>query len=74
MEKDYLISNKYINKENNCLKIKKIQNAKKSLNNYINQLKIHFDLNDDEIFSIIKALFESKRNNNLLKKWWQIWK
>jgi hemerythrin-like domain-containing protein len=55
-------------------KNKKYQDVKKSLNNYINQLKIHFDLNDEEIFKIVKSVEISRRNNFLVKKWWQIWK
>ncbi|OGI17008.1 MAG: hypothetical protein A2255_10080 [Candidatus Melainabacteria bacterium RIFOXYA2_FULL_32_9] len=52
------------------------QNAKKSLNNYINQLKMHFDLTDDEIIDVIRYIFEQQTRNNskFLKKWWQIWK
>ncbi|HIZ27689.1 MAG TPA: hypothetical protein H9673_00665 [Candidatus Adamsella sp.] len=41
----------------------------KSLNNYMEQLKLHFDLSEEEIDLIIKIV--SKKRNN--KKWWQFW-
>lgn len=41
----------------------------KSLNNYMEQLKLHFDLSDEEIDLIIKIV--SKKRN--IKKWWQFW-
>ncbi|EKE02018.1 MAG: hypothetical protein ACD_20C00435G0007 [uncultured bacterium] len=52
------------------------QDAGKSLNSYINQLKIHFDLTDEEIRDVIKIVFElhAENDNKFLKKWWQIWK
>jgi len=55
-------------------KNKKNQDVKRSLNNYINQLKIHFDLNDEEIFNIVESVQKSRKNNYCVKKWWQIWK
>jgi len=55
-------------------KSKKNQDVKRSLNNYINQLKIHFDLNDEEIFNVIESVQRSRKNNCHIKKWWQIWK
>jgi len=54
--------------------IKKIQDAKRSLNNYVNQLKMHFNLNEEEVVKILHAILIAKRNNNFIKKWWQIWK
>jgi len=56
------------------LEIKKIQEAKRSLNNYVNQLKMHFNLNEEEVAKILHAILIANRNNNLVKKWWQIWK
>lgn len=52
------------------------QDAQKSLNNYINQLKLHFDLTNEEIKDVIKATFEMQAGDDdkFLKKWWQIWK
>lgn len=52
----------------------KKQAAKKSLNNYVNQLKTHFDLNDTEIIKILDSILKSKKRNIIIKKWWQIWK
>jgi len=42
----------------------------KSLNNYMEQLKLHFDLSEEEIDLIIKIV--SKKRNN--KKWWNFGK
>ncbi len=61
---------KYLNNPDS----KKKQDAKKSLNNYVNQLKLHFDLNDEEIVRVLEAVLRSKKKNIILKKWWQIWK
>ncbi|MDD3013515.1 MAG: hypothetical protein PHC34_07425 [Candidatus Gastranaerophilales bacterium] len=55
-------------------KNKKSQDVKRSLNNYINQLKIHFDLNDEEIFNIVESVQKARKNYYQIKKWWQIWK
>lgn len=41
----------------------------KSLNNYMEQLKFHFNLSEDEIDLIIKIV--SKKRNS--KKWWKFW-
>lgn len=56
------------------VKNKRNQDVKKSLNNYINQLKIHFDLNDDEIFNIVESVQKTRKNSVQKNKWWQIWK
>lgn len=56
------------------LEIKKIQEAKRSLNNYVNQLKMHFNLNEEEVVKILHAVLALKKGNKLIKKWWQIWK
>lgn len=66
----YIIKNK-IKK----LKINNKENAQKSLNNYVNQLKLHFDLTNEDIVDIFKVITEYyKINNKNLKKWWHIWK
>ena len=59
-----------INKNNNKKKI----DARRSLNNYIDQLKIHFELEEKEIISILNSLTQSKKNKYFIKKWWHIWK
>jgi len=72
MERDRSIAEKHIDlssRQNNR------QDARKSLNNYINQLKIHFDLNDEDIIEIVKTIFDNQlQRNDFSKKWWQIWK
>ena len=66
----YFASEKKISKTDN----KKKADAKRSLNNYINQLKIHFDLHDEEVVNILDMVLKSKRNNCSVKKWWHVWR
>lgn len=72
MSKDNYIKEKSLNFNNSNKK----QNAKNSLNNYIKQLKIHFDLKEEELTEVIKAVLESQPQNKtkFIKKGWQIWK
>jgi len=56
---------------NNVL-VKKKQNAAKSLNNYMEQLKIHFDLSDKDLVKVLELALKEKRNKNFIKKWWHI--
>jgi len=58
---------------NNVL-VKKKQSAAKALNNYMEQLKIHFDLNDRDIIKVLELALKEKRNENFIKKWWHILK
>jgi len=51
---------------------KKRQIAAKSLNNYFNQLMLHFDLNNDDLFYVIDISLKEIKNKNNKKKWWQI--
>lgn len=53
---------------------KKQQNARKSLENYVKQLKMHFDLNDKDIIKVLETMVKLHKNNVFCKKWWQIWK
>lgn len=52
----------------------KKQDAKRSLNNYINQLKLHFDLNAKDIVEVIEHAYKLNKNTLSEKKWWHIWK
>ena len=58
---------------NNVL-VKKTQGAAKSLNNYMEQLKIHFDLSDRDIIKVLELALKEKRNESFIKKWWHILK
>ncbi len=58
------ITKKYINYREKC---KKRHMALKSLCNYINQLKIHFDLNENDIIKILKQILKTKNNDNFIK-------
>ncbi|MFA6989953.1 MAG: hypothetical protein WC197_07775 [Candidatus Gastranaerophilaceae bacterium] len=53
---------------------KKKQDAKRSLNNYINQLKLHFDLDAKDIIEVIECVYKNNKNNVIEKKWWHLWK
>lgn len=55
-------------------KNKKIQDVKKSLNNYLNQLKIHFDINDEDVLNILESIQKSRKKSNFGNPWWHIWK
>lgn len=57
----------------NDLKNNKSKDVKKSLNNYLNQLKFHFDLSDTDISELLEFMMESRKVNKSKKKWWQIW-
>ena len=57
----------------NDLKNNKSKDVKKSLNNYLNQLKFHFDLSDVDISELLAFTLESRKRNKSKKKWWQIW-
>lgn len=56
------------------LKNEKNKDIKKSLNNYINQLKFHFDLNDKDILELLESVLKSRKNFEAQNKWWQIWR
>ncbi len=49
------------------------QNAKKSLDSYIDQLELHFDLDEKAVYNILKSTLQTRKNKKLKKKWWQIW-
>jgi hypothetical protein len=70
MEREYFAVRKNIK-----TKDKKYLDAKRSLNNYVNQLKFHYNLCDKELSTMIKELYEAQSNDKgFSKKWWQIWK
>jgi hemerythrin-like domain-containing protein len=53
---------------------KKRQDAKRSLNSYINQMKLHFDLNERDIVEVIEHVYRNNKNDMFKKKWWHLWK
>lgn len=53
---------------------RKKQQALKSLNNYLEQLKIHFDLSETDLIKILKIVLSVKNKNSLIKKLWNIFK
>ena len=55
-------------------KCKKRQQALRYLYNYINQLKIHFDLSEKDIIKLLKHILKMKSKNNFFKKIWNIFK
>lgn len=52
--------------------IKKRQNVLKSIDNYLCQLKMHFELSDAEMAEILKIVFSQYKKTISSKKWWQI--
>lgn len=56
---------------NNC---RKRQQALRALYNYLNQLKIHFDLNDKDIAKILKHILKIKNKDSFMNRVWNIFK
>ena len=44
--------------------------VKKSLNNYLNQLKFHFNLSDADLLKILEFTLKSRKVKKTSKKWW----
>ena len=66
MDKNQNINKKYFLKN-----ARKKQNAIKSINNYLSQLKMHFEFSDEELFEILKTLIvQYKKTIISSKKWW----
>lgn len=53
---------------------RKHQDVKRLLNNFITQIKLHFDLTDEDIIEVLDSLLKSRRDKYPQKKWWQLWK
>lgn len=66
MDKNRNYDRKYF--QNNS---KKKQNALKSINYYLLQLKIHFELSDEELFDVLKSINSQYKKTISSKKWWQ---
>lgn len=45
------------------------ESIRRSLNKYIEQLKIHFSISDNDIDDIIRDVLKSRQNGNFLKSW-----
>ncbi|MEI7474603.1 MAG: hypothetical protein WCK67_07455 [bacterium] len=54
-------------------KTKKRNEAGRSLNRYIDQLKFHFELTDNDVLSVLNLIIKNRKENSS-KKWWQLWK
>ena len=67
---DYSVQHKL---RNNAFARKK-QNAVKALNNYLNQIKIHFDFDDKDIVKVLELTLKEKKHENFVKKWWHMLK
>lgn len=52
----------------------KEEEAKRSLNNYIEQLKFHFGLSNEETVKVVEFVVKYGNFNNPEKKWWQFWR
>ncbi len=71
-----MTDNNYLTEQ--CQKYKKNQQKKqlalKALNNYLEQLKIHYDLSEFDLVKILKFVLRVKRKNSFFKKLWNIFK
>ena len=56
----------------NDFPVKKMQIAAKSLNSYLGQLKIHYNLNEKDVIRVLELSLKEKKNENVIKKWWRI--
>lgn len=65
---------KYLSVEKQKVSKNNTQNAQRSIESYISQIKIHFDIDDQEIINILDKILKSIKNNNTPKKWWRFWK
>ncbi len=75
MIKAHCMTNSPVQKHlSNTVLVKKKQNAAKSLSSYIEQLKIHFDLNDKDTVKVLEIALRERKNKNFIKKWWHILK
>ncbi|OGI00205.1 MAG: hypothetical protein A2Y25_05410 [Candidatus Melainabacteria bacterium GWF2_37_15] len=63
------LTQKFLNQRDTC---RKKQQALRSLYNYINQLKFHFDLSEKDIDSILRHILRIKNKDNFIKKLWNI--
>lgn len=50
------------------------QLAQKSLNNYLEQLRIHYDLTEGDLNKILKLTLSTKTRGNFFKKVWNMFK
>lgn len=59
-----------------CLNYKKNyrkkQLALKALSNYLDQLKIHYDLTEGDLIKLLKFVLSVKSRDNFFKKLWNI--
>ena len=67
MDKNVDFDKKYF--QNN---LKKKQNVLKSIDNYLCQLKMHFELSDAELADILKIVYSQYKKTISSKKWWRI--
>lgn len=66
MDKNKNYDKKYF--QNN---LQKKQTVLKSINNYLNQLQVHFELSDRELADILKIIYLQHKKIISSKKWWQ---
>ncbi|HSA07435.1 MAG TPA: hypothetical protein P5556_09675 [Candidatus Gastranaerophilales bacterium] len=61
-----------------CLNYKKNNRQKqialKALNNYLDQLKIHYDLTENDLIKILKIVLKIKNKKEFIKNLWNIFK
>lgn len=70
--KSYMDKNTNYDKKYFQNSFKKKQNVLKSINSYLSQLKMHFELSDEDLADIIKTVNAQYKKAISSKKWWQI--
>lgn len=55
-------------------KRKEKQLALRSLNYYIEQLKLHYNLTDNDVSSLLKSTIKIKNKSDIMNKLWNIFK
>ncbi|NLF84308.1 MAG: hypothetical protein GX568_10075 [Candidatus Gastranaerophilales bacterium] len=50
------------------------QLALRSLNNYLEQLKLHYNLNDHDVANLLKIILRVKNKSDFINKLWNMFK
>jgi hypothetical protein len=65
----YFVIERYFDKKPD----NKINDAKRAINKYMEEIKIHFDYNEKEIIEILENVINTRKKRCSYNKWWKIW-